>query len=231
MAHDSFPSTQAPTQAIPLPPHPKDLVGWVMTEARRLVRRTRMPLHPGELWASGCLGLLDACRRYDASRAVSFEPYARQRIRGAMLDQLRQADRIPRRARAQLREVEKAERRLSAEHASPPDVPTLANACGLPERTVHKLRLLRARAAPALDVHELEDRLADQGTHLEDGNHEVMRQLRHAFSQLPERAQDVLVQHYEGGATYRDIAQGLGVTESRVCQIHAAAIRQLRATM
>ncbi len=210
------------------PPRPKELLGLVMTEAQRVVRRTRAPLHPGELWASGYMGLLDACRRYEPGRAASFEPYARIRIRGAMLDQLRKADHIPRRGRAHLRTMEKAERRLSGANAHPPDVSALAGACGLSEQAVHQLRLLRARAAPAVDIHELEDRLPAQHQPVGEGNGEVMGQLHHALSKLPQRSQDILAQHYAAGATYRDIASGLGVTESRVCQLHAAALRQLR---
>jgi len=87
--------------------------GMVDRLARRVAARTAGAVHPDDLWSAGAMGLLDAARRFDASRDVRFETFAEHRIRGAMLDEIRRMDHLPRRLRAQAEQVQRARSTLA----------------------------------------------------------------------------------------------------------------------
>ncbi len=199
----------------------------VARAARRLAARTGGAVSPDDLWSAGAVGLLDAARRFDAGREVRFETYAEHRIRGAMLDELRRMDHLPRRMRAQVERVEQARGRLTRTLQREPAPEELAAAAcvGLEE-----LGALTALSGPhASSADELVSPLAPADEELERGQQAAA--LAEAVAGLPERLQVMLSLHYVEGLTYRDVARLLDVSEPRVCQLHADALRRLRAAL
>ena len=195
--------------------------------ARRIAARTGGALSPDDLWSAGAMGLLDAARRFDAGREVRFETFAEHRIRGAMLDELRRLDHLPRRLRAEAEAVEGARERLTRALQRDPTTEELCAETGL---GAEELAALIALGAPHEDdaaVLAAPDDAADE--QLARG--ERARALAAAIADLPERLQILLGLHYDEGLTYREIARVLGVSEPRVCQLHADATARLRARL
>jgi RNA polymerase sigma factor for flagellar operon FliA len=187
---------------------------------------------------SGMMGLLDAARRYQTSEGAQFETYAVQRIRGAMLDGLRQCDWLPRGVRRSLREVEKMISRLEQQNGRPPSEAELAKAMGMSLADYQKL----LQDARGYQIVSYEDFSADEDDsfldryaidHDADPLHMLEdRGLREALvegiEELPEREKLVMGLYYEQELNLREIGEVLGVSESRVCQIHTQAIARLR---
>jgi RNA polymerase sigma factor for flagellar operon FliA len=195
--------------------------------ARRLAARTGGAVTPEDLWSAGAMGLLEAARRFDPARDVRFESFAERRIRGAMLDEMRRMDHLPRRLRAQVERVERvrasATQRLGRE-ATADDV---AAEIGLPLEEVDALLSLGRPQADGLEFLPAEQVGADEQV----ARAETARLLAAAVARLPERLQILLSLHYDEGLTYREIARVLEVSEPRVCQLHAEAARMLREAM
>jgi len=193
--------------------------------ARRLASRTGHAVQPEDLWAAGAMGLIEAQRRFDASRDVKFETFAEHRIRGAMLDEMRRMDHLPRRLRDQTDKVERAHTRLAQSLHREPTVDEVAEALGGPlEDTMEVMQLLQPSVQvdeelPAVDAASA-DEAYDRG--------QLHRALARAIVGLPERLQTLLALYYDEGLTYREIAKILAVSEPRVCQLHAEAMRKLR---
>lgn len=198
--------------------------GLIERAARRLASRTGGAVSPDDLWSAGAMGLVDAARRFDPARDVKFETFAERRIRGAMLDEMRRMDHLPRRLRTQVEKVERARGRATqrlGREAGPEDV---AEELGLPTDEVESLLLL---AQPHATVSEalvsFLPSADDQAIRAE-----AARALAGAVGRLPERLQLVLSLHYQDGLTYREIARILDVSEPRVCQLHGEAVGLLR---
>jgi len=195
--------------------------------ARRLASRTGGVVQAEDLWSAGAMGLLEAARRFDPARDVRFESFAERRIRGAMLDEMRRMDHLPRRLRTEVERVERvrtlANQRLGREATSD----EVAVEAGLPVEEVDALLGLGRPQATVLDVFPAQDPGADELV----ARAETARRLAAAIGQLPERLQILLGLHYDDGLTYREIAQVLQVSEPRVCQLHAEAARMLREAM
>jgi RNA polymerase sigma factor for flagellar operon FliA len=197
--------------------------------ARRLVLRTGLASTYDDLWAAGALGLIEASRRFDGAKGASFETFVEHRIRGAMLDELRRLDHLPRRLRSRTDEVTKARRKLSAALGREATIEEVAAELGMDiEEASGMEALLEApvpleRALPFLTTEEnLDDPLLRA---------EAVRKLAEAIETLPERLRILLSLHYVEDLTYREIARLLEVSEPRVCQLHAEAVSKLRATM
>ena len=187
---------------------------------------------------SGMMGLLDAARRYQMSEGAQFETYAVQRIRGAMLDGLRQCDWLPRGVRRSLRQVESMISRLEQQNGRAPTEAELAKALDM--TLIDYQRLLQD--ARGYQIVSYEDFSADEDDSFLDRyaiDHEsdplqVLedRGLREALvagiDELPEREKTVMGLYYEQELNLREIGEVLGVSESRVCQIHTQAIARLR---
>jgi RNA polymerase sigma factor for flagellar operon FliA len=187
---------------------------------------------------SGMMGLLDAARRYQTSEGAQFETYAVQRIRGAMLDGLRQCDWLPRGVRRSLRQVEAMISRLEQQHGRPPTEAELAKAMDMPLPEYQRL----LQDARGYQIVSYEDFSADEDDSFLDRyavDHEADplhvledRGLREALvegiDELPEREKLVMGLYYEQELNLREIGEVLGVSESRVCQIHTQAIARLR---
>lgn len=195
--------------------------------ARRIAGRTAGAVSPDDLWSAGAMGLLDAARRFDPARDVRFETFAEHRIRGAMLDELRRLDHLPRRLRAQAERVDAARARLAQVLQRDPCADEVASAVGLSLEELAALHASTARHETAPDA--LAAPLPAPDEQLE--RDELGRRVTAAVTSLPERLQLVLSLHYVEGLRYREIAHVLAVSEPRVCQLHGDAMRAIRAAL
>lgn len=206
---------------------------------------TGLPAHvdAADLVQSGIFGLVNAIDRFEPERGLKFETYAMQRIRGAILDDLRAQDWVPRSVRSRAREVERALERLEARLLRTASDAEVADELGL---SVSDLRDLYAqlqltsvvaldelvavgRGGASLAETLPDDSVPDPGAVL-DGV-ESRRLLAQAVSQLVERDRVVVTLYYFENLTLAEIGVVLGVTESRVCQLHTRAVLRLRAKL
>jgi RNA polymerase sigma factor for flagellar operon FliA len=194
-----------------------------------------------ELARAGALGLVEAAQRYDESRGVPFDRFAARRIRGAILDSVRAADWAPRSVRNLGRRLEQVEQQLATELGSAPDANEMADALGMTRRDLTRLqdRIFRSVvlalehivAKTEDDDLSLGDVLADR-TAIEPSEEletrELLGYLRDAVGLLPERHRIVIVGYFLEGRTSLELAQLLGVTESRISQLRSEALLMLR---
>lgn len=194
-----------------------------------------------DLIQAGMIGLLDAASRYDELRGAQFETYALQRIRGAMLDELRGADWLPRSLRRDSRKIETAISRLQQKLGRAPSEAEIAAEMKLPLKE-YQQRLQEVRGVQLLyyeDFHDEEGEdfferrdLGDAGSPLERLQDQRFREaLVQAIEHLPERERLLMGMYYEQDMNLREIAEVMGVTESRVCQLHSQAVARLRAAL
>ena len=200
-------------------------------------------IEQADLVSYGIFGLIDAIEKFDLERAIKFETYAISRIKGAIIDELRSIDWIPRSVRYKAREVEKAYAALEAKlHRSPTEA-EVAGELGIKLEDLHAIfsqvsfvnvvaldELLSAGGEKG-DKLSLVDTLED--TKAEDPvaafeTEETKYLLAKAINTLPEREKIVVTLYYYEGLTLAEIGQVLGVTESRICQMHTKAVLQLR---
>ncbi|BDG08001.1 sigma-70 family RNA polymerase sigma factor [Anaeromyxobacter paludicola] len=193
--------------------------------ARRLAARTGGAVSADDLWSVGALGLLEAARRFDPAQNVRFESFAEHRIRGAMRDEMRRMDHLPRRLRARTEELGRARAQLTKDLQREPTSDEVAAALGLAVDEADGLAGLEQPVLPM--TYELEGVSEERADDLVD-RAQLRGRLACAVGQLPERLQLVLSLHYVEGLTYREIAQVLEVSEPRVCQLHSEAVRKVR---
>ena len=201
--------------------------GLVDRLARRLAARTGGAVTADDLWSAGALGLLEAARRFEPGQGVRFETFAEHRVKGAMLDELRRLDHLPRRLRDQADDVEQARTRLEQALGRAPTTEELCVRTGLSAEDLAAVASLTQAHAELSDA--LEAPLVPSDVQLERG--EQARALAQAVATLPERLQLVLSLHYVEGLTYREIAKVLEVSEPRVCQLHGDAVARLRTAL
>ena len=194
-----------------------------------------------DLASYGIFGLIDAIEKFEPTRANKFETYAIARIRGAIIDELRAIDWVPRSVRAKARMVEKAIVKLEAKLLRSPTDEEIAAELNLSAKDLGNiLTETRRLGVAALDeimsgadrseAPTLGDTIADKGTGpvMTFENEETKQLLALAMNRLGDREKMVLALYYYEGFTLAEIGQVLGVTESRVCQIHTKAVMQLR---
>lgn len=192
-----------------------------------------------DLIQNGMMGLLDALGRYEHGLGAQFETYAVQRVRGAMLDGLRENDWLPRSLRRDMRRIESAIHGLEQQFGRQPSETELAAALDMPLDEYQRL-LQDARGHQLVYLEDfnrddgddyLERHFAQEDSNpldlLEDAD--MRRRLVGAIDLLPEREQMVMALYYEEELNLREIGEVLGVTESRVCQLHSQAVARLRA--
>ncbi len=197
-----------------------------------------------DLVSYGMFGLIDAIEKFDLAKGVKFETYAIARIKGAIIDELRSIDWIPRSVRAKARDVEKALTALEIKLRRTPTEEELAEELDIGIKELRQvLTQVSLVSVVALDesfsgedaerqalVDTLQDpRAADPQSSYEDV--EMRAMLAAALNRMSEREKTVLVLYYFEGMTLAQIGQVLGVTESRVCQMHTKAVLGLRAKM
>ncbi len=195
-----------------------------------------------DLYSYGVFGLLDALKRFDAARGVKFETYAYTRIRGAIVDGLRAADWVPASVRQRAKGVEEAFRRVEARTGRAAEDEEVAAELGLsPEAFTQVMAEIEQGAVLSLDEvfgdeagddHTLRDVVEDSGSPdpLQSAEwRDRERLLADAIEQLPERDRTVVTLFYYDGLTPKEISAVLGVTVSRISQLHSRAILRLRA--
>lgn len=187
-----------------------------------------------DLIQSGVFGLIDAVERFDPARCPRFESYAAQRIRGAILDELRAQDWVPRTIRGRARELERAQERLETRLRRGATSRELAGELGVAPRDLRGL----TQHAQLVSVEALDESSGGLSDMLADDSapdpmaviqaRETSRQLSMAVAQLGERDRLVVQMYYLENRTLTEIGRRLGVTESRVCQLHSRLVGRLR---
>jgi RNA polymerase sigma factor for flagellar operon FliA len=252
----SGPVVRAPVQPVAVSPAPvEELWAAYLAEPTRALR-DRLVVHytpllravahrlgsalpsyveVADLVQCGVFGLIDAVERFDPERSPRFESYAVPRIRGAILDELRAQDWVPRTVRGRVRELERAQERLEARLQRAATDVELAEEIGLP---VQEVRSLGRQQQQMISVEALDENSGGVSELLADDGApdpmavvqatETLRQLAAAVEQLGERDRTVVRLYYLENRTLAEIGRLLGVTESRVCQLHTRLVGRLR---
>ncbi|WP_137894118.1 RNA polymerase sigma factor FliA [Ramlibacter sp. 2FC] len=207
--------------------------------AHQMIAKLPANVEIDDLIQVGMMGLNDALSRFDAAQGVQFETFASQRVRGAMLDELRGTDWMSRGDRKQQRSIEQAVHRLEQKLGRAPLESEIAAEMGIALAQYQEL-LGKVRGTQLVYLEDMgsedgdsdflerhmADRDADPLSRLDD--YRLRAALVDAIAQLPEREQYVMSMYYEQGMNLKEIAAVLGVTESRVCQLHSQSIARLR---
>ena len=207
-----------------------------------------LPAHvdEGDLVSYGLLGLIGAIERFDPDRDIKFETYAIARIKGSIIDELRSMDWVPRSVRARARDIERAIGDLESRLTRAPTDEEIAAKLGITEEEFQDSLLEISRSSiAALDelwaspgssgdavalIDTIEDpRAAEPQSAM--AHTELREALGEAISRLPEREKLVVTLYYYEELTLREIGEVLGVTESRVSQLHTKAILRLKARL
>jgi RNA polymerase sigma factor for flagellar operon FliA len=214
---------------------------------KRLAHHMMAKLPPSvevdDLIQVGLIGLADALTRYEAAQGVQFETFATQRIRGAMLDELRGNDWMSRGSRKSQKDIEVAMRRLEHRLGRSPVESEIAAELGMP-LTDYQSLLGKVRGTQLVYLEDMarngEDDDSYLDRHVADTAADPLNMLRDqrlreslvvAIKGLPEREQFIMSMYYEQDMNLKEIAAVLDVTESRVCQLHSQSIARLRAKM
>jgi len=209
--------------------------------AHHIMAKLPASVEVDDIIQAGMMGLMDAISRYEETQGAQFETYAAQRIRGAMLDELRSCDWLPRGIRKNMRTIEKAMHALEQTLGRQPSEQEIAQRLDMPLAGYQQM-LQEARGHQLVyyedysdgdDEHFL-DRHAGHShpSPLENLVEEDMRErLIAAIEDLPEREKLMMGLYYEQDLNLREIGEVLGVSESRVCQLHTQAIARLRAML
>jgi RNA polymerase sigma factor for flagellar operon FliA len=203
--------------------------GLIDRLARRLVARTGLQSAFDDLWSAGALGLIEAMRRFDSTKGASFETFAEHRVRGAMLDELRRQDHLPRRLRNRTDEMQKTKSKLSTKLGREATVEEVAEEMDADLDEVSGVHALLEPHVPLDSV--MAQLVSDESAEDPMLRKQTLQRLTRAIETIPERLQLVLQLHYVEGLTYKEIAGILDVSEPRVCQLHADAITKVRAVM
>ncbi|WP_404376512.1 RNA polymerase sigma factor FliA [Vreelandella aquamarina] len=217
----------------------------LLTQYMPLVRRqaltlqVRLPasIELDDLIQAGMVGLLEALGRFDAAQGATFATFASQRIRGAMMDELRTRDWLPRSVRRSARAVDDTVRRLEQQYGRPPEEGEIARELGMPLSEYQQL-LNDTNSGQLLPFEAL---IADGCEPAGDEAHsrpfeqlldEQQRQtLIEAIEALPEREKLLMALYYQEEMNLKEVGAVLGVTESRVSQLHSQAVSRLRARL
>ncbi|GED22899.1 RNA polymerase sigma factor FliA [Halomonas halmophila] len=221
----------------------RDLLEEYLPLVRRqaLALQVRLPasIELDDLIQAGTEGLLEALGRFDAAQGASFATFASQRIRGAMLDELRSRDWLPRSVRRSARAADEAARRLEQSLGRPPEEAEIAESLGM-DLVAYRRLLSDTNSGQLLPFEELmaeggESRLRDNETRdtpfslLVDEDRRG--RLVEAIEALPEREKLLMALYYQEELNLKEIGAVLGVTESRVCQLHSQAVSRLRSRL
>lgn len=214
--------------------------------AGRLSSSLPQTVDTSDLISYGVFGLIDAIEKFDTDRGIKFETYAIARIRGAIIDELRAMDWVPRSVRARAREFEAAYVTLENRLKRVPDDAEVAAEMGVAPRELQSI-LTKLSYASVISFEEMWVSGGDRDDHqdplaaipdkrAEDPvdifeSAEIKEILAGAIDRLPEREKTVVALYYYEGLTLKEIGTVLGVTESRVSQLHTKAVLRLRARL
>ena len=213
---------------------------------RLIAQKIAMKLPPNvdldDLISSGVIGLMDAIEKYDPSRDNQFKTYAEFRIRGAILDELRAQDWVPRSVREKSKVLEKAHRRLEQRHGRRVTVKEMAKELKISISELHEL-MTRVMTASTIGIDDdvrqfpFQDRksilgmleeMRSNNPHFQANLKEVKQVIQNALKELPENERLVLSLYYYEDLNLKEIGAVLDVTESRVSQVHSQAIAKLQ---
>ncbi len=207
--------------------------------AYHLMSRLPASVQADDLIQAGMIGLIEASRKFDPEQGASFETYAGIRIRGAMLDEIRRTDWTPRSVHRKAREVAEAVRRIENDKGRDARDVEVANEMGISLEEYHKI----LQDSTGCRIFSFEDpgMLGEEGIP-QSGRHtdqpletlqksDFKQGLADEIKGLPERERLVMALYYDEELNLREIGEILGVSESRVCQIHGQALIRLRARM
>ncbi len=209
--------------------------------AYHMMARLPASVEVDDLIQVGLIGLMDAVNRFDGSQGAQFESYATQRIRGAMLDDLRDADWLPRHIRQKSRAIESAINRLAQRHGRQPTEPEISAELGISLSDYQSMlgdvkgnQLLYyedfsdEESSDFLERYLVDD-VSDPLSLLEDDG--FRKGLVQAIEDLPEREKNLMGMYYEQDMNLKEIGAVMGVSESRICQLHSQAVARLRTKM
>ena len=212
--------------------------------AGRMAINTPPGIDYDDLISWGVLGLLDALDKFDPEQQIRFSTYAGIRVRGAILDQIRALDWAPRSLRAMARKVNTARENLRQANGREPSSSEIAEKLDITQDQVeHTLAQLHAAQMVSLDAYlpssgdeegqprQTQVGAADIGPDVAAERSERQEHLADAILQLPEQQQKVLNLYYYEELTLKEIGAVLNVSESRICQVHGAAVKNLRRVM
>ncbi len=212
--------------------------------ASHLLAKLPASVEADDIIQAGLIGLMDAASRFEEGQGVQFETYATQRIRGAMLDELRASDWLPRSLRKSQREIERTISKLEQRLQRPPLETEIAKEIGVPLHE-YQTMLQDARCHQLLYLEDFSDE-DDSGSdsfldrNCPDNRSDPVEAIQDqrfrvalvgAIDGLPERERLLMGMYYEQELNFREIAAVLGVTESRICQLHSQAVSRLRSKM
>lgn len=192
-----------------------------------------------DLVSYGIIGLIDAIEKFDQSKNVKFETYANIRVRGSIIDQIRSLDWIPRSKRQKFKEIEETIARLQGEYGEKLSDSHIAKALGI---TLDELNELMGEMS-AVSVVSLEEKISENANFSVKSENiayspeesldekETKRMLADAIDALPEREKMIVSMYYYNDLTYKEIAEILEVSESRISQLHTKAVAKLKAAL
>lgn len=202
--------------------------------AYHLAGRLPPSVEVNDLIQSGMIGLLEAANHYSSDRGASFETYAGIRIRGAMIDALRKQDWAPRSVHRKARAAASAIREIEAREGREARETEIATALGVPieeyQRIVQDSSTCQIASMDDMsDAEAVADRAADPLLDAENGA--LRRAVAESIATLPERERLVMSMYYDDELNLKEIGAVLGISESRVCQLHGQALVRLRARL
>jgi RNA polymerase sigma factor for flagellar operon FliA len=225
-----------------------DLIRQYLPLVKTVIGRLALTLPPHigleDLYSAGLIGLLNAVRRFDPKNGASFETYARVRIRGTVMDELRRLNWMPRSVHDKSRKVQETLQRLEQEKGELPSDAEMARAMNLSMDEYDQLQeeirpasfvCLDAIRSPGADesASPYESVPDDRQPDPSDGvqRREMTEIIARRLSELPEMQRKVLALYYFEDLRLREIAEVFGVSESRICQVHSQAIRAIRSEL
>lgn len=205
--------------------------------AYHLISRLPSCVQVDDLIQAGMIGLLEAARNYDALQGASFETYAGIRIRGSMLDEIRKGDWTPRSLHRKVREISQAMRTIETEQGRDARDSEVAERLDMTLEEYHQVlqdasshQIVSFEDIPSRDANVVDGLSARITGPLENLQEENLKEtLARAISSLPERERLVMSLYYDEELNLRETGEVLGVSESRVCQIHSQALIRLKA--
>jgi RNA polymerase sigma factor for flagellar operon FliA len=215
----------------------------VRTVVGRLAMTLPSHVNADDLYSAGLVGLLNAVRRYNPKSGCSFESYARVRIRGAIFDELRRLDWVPRSVHEKARKIEQTMQELTQRSGRVPNSAEMARALKMSENDYEEL-LERVRPVTYVCLDSVQNGQGEHGPAYEfipddsqadpdrqTAVRDLARMIEGRLEQLPEMQRKVLALYYFEDLRLREIAEAFGVTESRICQIHAQAILAIKSLL
>lgn len=206
--------------------------------AQRILSRLPSSVELADLVNDGLVGLIEAIERFDPARGVRFGSFADQRVRGAILDALRARDMASRSLRRRLRALDSAVQKLEQQLGRAPKDEELAVEMGVDAASIADLRRDRENARPASSDARTSETAQESGLYSTSPDPferlseiEMQDKLTHLIDDLPPRDKTILGLYYEQGLTMKEIGEVLGITESRVCQIHTRTVKALGKTL